>query len=48
MKHMLELQTLRGGSHGRDEANSTSTIIISTVSLAVCISSTLSAALCTP
>lgn len=48
MKHMLDLQTLRGGSPGRDDANSTPTIIVSTVSLAVCISSTLSAALCTP
>ncbi|WP_175477583.1 SapB/AmfS family lanthipeptide [Curtobacterium sp. MCBA15_008] len=48
MKHMLDLQTFRGGDAGRDEANSTPTIIVSTVSLAVCISSTLSAALCTP
>lgn len=48
MKRMLDLQTLRGAGPGRDEANSVSTIVISTVSLAVCISSTLSAALCTP
>lgn len=48
MKHMLDLQALRGGSPGADDANSTSTIIVSTVSLAVCISSTASIALCTP
>ncbi|MCJ1714826.1 SapB/AmfS family lanthipeptide [Microbacterium sp. M1A1_1b] len=48
MKHMLDLQALRGGNPSRDGVNSTPTIVISTVSLSVCISSTLSAALCTP
>jgi hypothetical protein len=48
MKHLLDLQALRGASPGADDANSTPTIVVSTVSLAVCVSSTLSAALCTP
>lgn len=48
MKHLLELQALRGGSPGRDEANSTPTMILSTVSLTACISGRLSSALRTP
>jgi len=48
MKHVLELQALRGDDPCRDKAKSNSTIIISTASLAVCVSSRLSAALRSP